>query len=121
MSVVLSLWRWHRSPGRYANDLGFVFSVEARFYRPDGGLATRLSFTPAIGDIHGVRLEGTTSRRQAPGGNQIHYLRSEGGGEPDPFVCGQMKGRTISRTLCAKGENHIQRSCARRTRTTSML
>ena len=108
--AVLSPWRWHRSPGRYANDLGFVFSVEARFYRPDGGLVTRLSFTPAIHDIHGMRLE------------EPDPLFGLGGwGEPDPFACRQMKRRTISRALCARGENHIQRSCARRTRTASTL
>ncbi len=109
-NVVLSLWRWHRSPGRYLNDLGFVFSVEARFYRPDGGLATRPSHTPAFDEISGMRLKEPDP-----------LFGLEGWGEPDPFACRQMKRRTKSRALCARGKNHIQRSCARRTRTTSTL
>ena len=109
-SVVLSPWRWHRSPGRYANDLGFVFSVEALFYHADGWRVTRLSLTLAFDDISGMRPK------------EPDPLFGLGGwGEPDPFACRQMKRRTKSRALCARGRNHIQRSCARRTRTTSTL
>ena len=89
-NAVLSLWRWHRSPGRYANDLGFVFSVEALFYRPDGGLATRLSLTPAIDDICGMRLEEPDPLsglggwgEPDPGENQIHEACA-GGRKPHP-------------------------------------
>jgi len=74
LSVVLSPWRWHRSPGRYPNDLGFVFSVEALFYRPDGGLVTRWFVILAIRPLPSC-CRGTRFRDRAFGG------------EPDPFAC----------------------------------
>jgi hypothetical protein len=110
LSVVLSLRRWHRSPGSLVNPLQAWASSSrwrlrstapiegrSRDRRSRRRLAIRRSARRrlAVGvneiqtknHIQGVRLAGTKSSACA-------------GSEPDPIACDQRKGRTRSRALC---------------------
>jgi len=127
LTVVLSLWRWHRSPDCYANGLGFVLSVEALFYRTDWQPVTWASVAPAMG---GAVMRSLLARcreerdpglephpRQADGENQLRGTRPRGTritvyparagratpreppprDEPDPLACGRRRKTTRSR------------------------
>jgi len=97
LSLESSLWRWHRSPDCYANGLGFVFSVEALFYRTNWWPVTHPSMMLGISDpaicplparYRGQRDPGQEPhRRYLPAGNQIQEA-------------------------CAWGESHIQGTSA---------
>ena len=92
---VLSLWRWHGSPDRYANGLGFVFSVEPLFYRTEGGSSRRPAVRsrtapgtkPSAKNPSTPYAEGTRSRGYAPrGGNQNHESTSRGNQTPSTAI-----------------------------------